>query len=112
MAALTTQNILQTGITPTFVSASVGGDTCNTGRNVHLVVKNGGGSPITVTIGTYPDTTSYGATIPDLVVSVPASGEKWIGPFYPDSMFQNPSTGTVGIAYSAVTSVTVGVFNI
>ena len=112
MALLATQNVVVTGLAPTYSAAAGGGDTCAAGRSTYLVVKNAGGSPVTVTVGTYPDTSAWGTAIPDLTVSVPATtGERWIGPFTPDSTFLHPD-GTVHISYSGVTSVTVGCFSV
>ena len=108
MAALTTQQIVQAGLNPTFTAAAGGGDTATPGDKTFLVVKNGGGSPITVTLAAFPDTSPWGTTIPDLAVTVPNAGERWIGPLV-GSSFANPSTGAAGISYSGVTSVTVAV---
>lgn len=110
MAALATQKLALPSITPTFAAAAGGGDTCEAGDNKFLVVKNGGGGSINVTLAAFPDTTPYGAAIPDHIVAVPNGQERWIGPLN-GSVFQNPSTGSVGISYSGVTSVTVGVFS-
>jgi hypothetical protein len=109
MAALANQQLVGTGLAPAFSAAAGGGDTCTPGDKTFLVVKNGGGSPITVTLAAFPDTAPWGAAIPDPTVSVPAAGERWIGPLV-GSSYANPSTGTVGISYSGVTSVTVGAF--
>jgi hypothetical protein len=111
MALLATQNVSQNGITPVYSAANAGGDTFRTGKQNAFVVKNGGGAPITVTISTYPDVTSYGAAIPDLIVSVPAAGERWIGPF-DTATYGSPTDEFVHVAYSAITTVTVGVFAI
>lgn len=104
MAALPTQKVGLPSITPAYTAASGGGDTATPGDQSFLVVKNGGGAPITVTLLTSPDTTEWGAAIPDLIVSVTNAQERWIGPLR-GSIFGS----TVSIAYSAVTSVTVGV---
>lgn len=111
MAALTTQSVVASGLTPAFVAATGGGDTCAPGDRNFLVVKNASGAPITVTLAAFPDTSPWGAAIPDPTVSVPAAGERWIGPLV-GSQYGNPTTGQVGITYSGVTSLTVGVFTI
>lgn len=111
MTALTTQHILETGLDPVLVSANIGGDTAEPGDRVFLVVKNESGSSVTVTLSAYPNTTSYGAAIPDNEVTVPSTKERWIGPLR-GSAYTNPSTGRVDIGYSSVSSVTVGAFRI
>lgn len=112
MALLATQAIVIAGTTATYAAASAGGDTVAPGRSTYLHVKNGGGAPITVTIGAYPNATTYGAAVPDLVVTVANGAEKKIGPLWPEATFANPTTGVVDVSYSAVTSVTVGAFAI
>lgn len=109
MAALATTVVpYPQGAGPTFVAAAVGGDTVTPGSRTRLIVKNGSGASITVTIPQFPATLANGMANPALVVTVPAAGERWIGPLDPSS-FANPATGLVAVAYSAVTSVTVGV---
>lgn len=109
MATLSVQTISRTGTSPTYASAAGGGDQFQNDGSARLHVKNGGGSPITVTIDS-PNTCSFGASASsahDYVTSVPAGGEKFIGPFSADQ-FNDPN-GMVQISYSAVTSVTVAV---
>jgi hypothetical protein len=108
MAALTTQSIARAGTTPTFAAATGGGDTVQGGDNIFLVVKNGGGSPITATV-VVPGTTAYGEANPDIAVAVANGAEKWI-PM--DSQYADNTTGRVSITYSGVTSVTVGAFQL
>lgn len=91
---------------PTFAAASAGGDTVVPGDRTRLIVKNGGGSPVTVTIPVFPATLATGMAQPALVVTVPASGESWIGPLNAAS-HANPANGLAAISYSGVTSVTV-----
>lgn len=108
MAALTTQ-VMAYPVTagPTFTAANAGGDTVKAGDNVRLIVRNGSGAPITVTIPRYPSTDAEGVAEAAFTVSVPATtGERWIGPLL-GSRFTNPATGNVEIAYSGVTSLTV-----
>lgn len=105
MATLTVNQLSLTGTAPTFVAAGAGGDDFgNDGVRTFLVVKNGGGSAVTVTLN---DTGSVSppsakAFDPDVDVSVSAGGEAWIGPF--DTARFGSS---VGVTYSGVTSVTV-----
>ena len=101
---LTPQQIARTGLAPTFGSADGTNQNAfyNDGRT-HLHVKNGGGSSINVTIDT-PNTVD-GLAISNLVVAVPAGGERIIGPF-PTNIY-NQLDGKVYVDWSGVTSVTV-----
>lgn len=108
MALLAVQAASYPSFAPVLVAATVGGDTAPPGDNYRLVVKNGGGAPINVTLSSFPNTTDWGGAIPDLVVAVPAAGERWIGPLRGPA-HADPTTGLVSIAYSAVTTVTVGI---
>jgi hypothetical protein len=47
----------------------------------------------------------------DRVVSVPAGGERMIGPLS-GSKYRNATTGVASITYSGVTSLTLGVFDV
>lgn len=111
MAALATTQIVQTGIAPTLAAAAGGGDTAIPDDRSYLHVNNASGGAITVTIAAFPDTSPWGAAIPDLVVSVGAGVARLIGPLSP-AVFANPSTGVANITYSGVTSLTVGVFRV
>jgi|SRR6478672_12144949 len=108
MALLAVQVVSQAGITPTYAAATGGGDTIPTGDTYVLICKNGGGSPITVTLDVQPGTTPAGDVYPEHIVTVPNGSEKWIGPLTP-SIYRNPSTNTCAVTYSGVTTVTVGV---
>lgn len=108
MATLATQSITTAGITPTFAAAAGGGDKCLPSTGTYLHVKNGGGSPVTVTLVTPAtvDTLAVG----DRAVVVAAGAEAKIA--VPDTLYRNPTDGLADITYSGVTSVTVGVFRI
>lgn len=75
-----------------------------------LHLKNGGGAPITVTIVT-PGEVLPDLPVADLAVSVPAGGERLIGPL-PAPYFADPADNLVDVTYSAVTSVTVAAFRL
>lgn len=109
MAAITTQTITTAGLTYATQAAAGGGDTATlasaTDVGSSLIVKNGGGSPITVTIAD-PGTTGAGNTATAPANSV-AAGATTIFPLLPAQV--NPATGTIAITYSAVTTVTVAV---
>lgn len=100
MAVLTPVNPALTGAAPVFVAAGAGGDTFPNDGHTLLHVKNGGGGAINVTVDSKVPC-SQGADH-DVIVSVPAAGERIIGPFAQDRF------GTdVNITYSGVVTVTV-----
>lgn len=103
MATLTTQQITIGGAAITPVAAAGGGDAVVADERTFLNVINGGGAPITVTIA-IPGSL-FGVAIGDPTVSVPAAGNRDIGPLTP--AMADPTTGLVTITYSGVTSVTV-----
>ncbi|MCA1571932.1 MAG: hypothetical protein LC798_16800 [Chloroflexi bacterium] len=108
MATLASQQIVQTGLNPAQQAAAAGGDKFRPGANTFLRVVNGSGASITATVDSVA-ASSYGTDV-DLVVAVPAGGERWIGPL-PEQRFGNPSDSGMGnVSYSAVTSVTVGAY--
>lgn len=109
MAALATQTIVPGGLGPTYAAAAGGGDSFTPDKDTFLHVKNGGGSPITVTIAV-PGTERYGVATADLAVSVPNAGERMIGPFPADVFADSSIAGAAAVTYSGVTSVTIGVF--
>ena len=109
MAQLAVQQLTQAGQTVTTAAAAAGGDQfVNTGHEI-LEVMNASASPITVTIHQQMPC-DLGGVSPthDLVVSVAAGATDLIGPI--DVGHYNDASGNVHVAYSAVTSVTVGVF--
>lgn len=105
MAALAAQSVGQSLAAVTFASAAGGGDTAPTGDNVLLVVKNGDASSKTVTLTTTQ--TVAGLAVADVAVVVTA-GSQAVIPLTPKRLYAD-ANGRVAIAYSAVTSVTVGV---
>jgi hypothetical protein len=100
MAVLTVQEISRTGLNPSYSSAAGGGDTVPNDEITFLHIKNGSGASIDVTIQT-PGTVD-GLAITDRQVTVPASGERMIGPF-PASVY----SATLTLSYSGVTSLTI-----
>ena len=101
MALLTTQQVGITGTAPTF-GAVAATDTIVPDDRAMLVVKNGNASADTVTV-VIPGS-EYGQARPDVTISVPASGERYIGPFVPD--MADPTTGLVTINHSVTATVT------
>jgi hypothetical protein len=83
----------------------------NDSQAVFLHVKNGGGSPITVTIDVAPINDIDGITIPGKDVSIPAGEDRFIGPFprsvYSQEDVDNTIDQAVFVDYSDDTSVTV-----
>lgn len=105
MATLTYQQVTYAGLTPTLAAAAGGGDSVAPNDRGALMVKNGSGAGITVTI-VVPGNTKYGIANPDPTVVVAAGATTLIGPLPTD--LANPSTGLVDFTYSGVTSLTVG----
>lgn len=110
MAALTTQAVARTGLEATYASCAGGGDTFLPSKDTILHVKNGSGGDITVTIVT-PRTDGVGNAVADNAIVVTAGEERFIGPF-PAEIYASPSTGLASIAYSGVTTLTIGVFRL
>ena len=109
MAALTTQNISRTGVTPSYAAVAAS-DTFTPGSQVFIHVKNAGASPDTCAIQVLAGDPP-GLTISDTSVSVTNAQERMIGPF-PPQFFADPTTGQATVTHSFITSVTVGVFNL
>lgn len=109
---LVLQEIVRTGLTPAYGAgdAANGHYFDNRSQEVHLHVKNGDASPMTVTIVT-PGTID-GLAIPDLVVTVAATDEKIIGPFRNDlyGQAEQALSKAVTIDLSSDTSLTLGAF--
>lgn len=102
MATLTTQVVTDSGTQVTYQAAAGGGDKLTFADDVALHVKNGGGSPITVTV--VAQTPCNQGFLHDQTVSVTNGTDKFIGNF--NSRFLDGS-GFVSFTYSAVTSVTI-----
>lgn len=104
MATLTVQDSAQAGLEVSFDAAAGGGDEfANANGNTILLVNNGDGSPVTVTIVT--QSTYQGLALADQAVVVAAGEIEAIGPFNTDDF--NDSNGRVQVTYSGVTSLTV-----
>jgi len=110
MADLTIQDIVEGGLAAAYAAASAAGDAVlNLNGDVFLHVKNGDVASHTVTITAQDQSEvvpGFGAmTKSNVQVSVPAGGDRFIGPF-PRQAF-NDSLGKVQITYDAVTNVTI-----
>ncbi len=109
--SVTTQTITRAGLTPSLTAPTVDNDVIDTG-DVFLQVTNAAGAPINVTVQSPP--TVDGLAVAELIVAVPNGQTRLIGPF-PSRTFGQPSGADAGRAYvdySAVTSITRGVFTV
>lgn len=96
-----------TGLDVAGVTPAGGGDQwANTGLEMFLV-KNGSGSPITVTFDIIP--TIDGAAVTDPAPSVAAGATRIFGPF-PPAYYTDPATGLAKATCSATTTITVIAF--
>lgn len=109
MSLIAYQSPSPVGSDVVFTAASGGGDTIEAKDNGVLLVKNGSGSPITVTVVT-PGNDKYGQARPDLTHSVPAGATSAFGPFGGD--LEDSSTHVISVTYSAVTTVTVAALHV
>lgn len=107
MAALTTTVVPLTGAAVAYTAATAGGDDCQTGAGVVLLVKNGDSADHTVTLAT-PGTVN-GLAIADRVVTVAAGTEVAV---LVNNDYRDPATGRAAITYDAVVSVTVAVIRV
>lgn len=105
MANLTTYSASRAGLRldTLFTAAAGGGDTCETGAGMLLLVKNGGATTPTVTLAT-PETFD-GLTLQDRVVTIPANAGLFSIPV--TDRYRDPVTGRATITYSAATDLTV-----
>lgn len=113
MATLTVQTIAREsglGTTdPTYAAADVAGDEfANPSGRTFFHIKNGDGSPHTVTFDSIEACSQGGDH--DLAVVVAAGEERMIGPF-PTARW-NDGSGLVQVSYDAVTSVTVAAISL
>ncbi len=98
------------GADPTYtgsLSASNNYQFANDGKTF-IHVKNGGGSPDTVTI--VSQNSEDGLAVADRTVVVPAGEERMIGPLLPH--VYNDGDGLVNFTHSFITSVTQAVFSL
>lgn len=114
MTAQALQAITASGLTPAYAAAGSQDTIEGKGSDrVFLHVKNGGGSPINVTVAAVRTTAAVpgvgDVTVPDIVVAVAAGDEEMIGPF--NSAYTD-ADGTITVDYSDNTSVTVAAINL
>ena len=108
MALLTATTVSRAGVDVAGAAADVAGDRwVNTGKE-YVVIKNGGGGAITVTLDV--KATVDDAVVTDPTVSIGAGVTKIIGPF-PTGIY-NDDEDEMNITYSGVTTVTVKVLKL
>lgn len=107
MATLAVANAARTGVDMAGAAVSASDKFPNTGKEV-IVVTNGGGGSINVTLVTQK--TVDGNAVADPVVAVAAGVTKAIGPFQRD--LYNDVDGNVNVNYSGTTSVTAKVVRV
>lgn len=105
MALLTIQRPTLAGTAITYAAAAEAGDEFPNDGRVRLSVRNANESAVTVTVAS-PGTCNQGGTHA-VEVTVPAGGERLIGPFARDRF--NAQDGNVDVGYSAHEDVTVAV---
>jgi hypothetical protein len=103
--ALPTQVIGQAGTAINFAAATPAGDTCATGSDVKLLVKNGAASSITVTLAT-PGKVDGDLDIAERTMAVAAGSTAGIPV---TDRYRDPATGLASITYTSATTVTVAV---
>lgn len=109
MATLAAQNARTVGgRTLTFAAASGGGDRAPVGSDLFLLVRNGSGGSVTVTLDSTG--TAFNATaVADTAVVIAAAAEA-IVPLM--RAYRSDEDGLAGISYSSPTSVTVAVIQV
>jgi hypothetical protein len=113
MATLTVQQITRVGAAPTFAACTAGGDACPVGDNIHIEVKNTGGTVCIVTLAIPAGVTPYpGTAFAAETFTVPiTTGDFQYGPILPQ-LFMDPVTGLCTITYSQVASCTIAAFQL
>jgi hypothetical protein len=109
MATVATQSISLAGLAPAYAAADAAGDTFRPADRTFMHIKNAGTAAITATFVT-PGTVQ-GLAVEDVAVSVPAGGERMVGPLSPE-LFRDRADGLGDVTWSAAASVTFAVVNI
>lgn len=84
------------------LGAAAASDTAKCGPGYALLVNNGSGGPVDVTIAV-PGNTGYGVATPDKTITVPA-GQLWLIPLL--EVYRDPADRLAHISWSATASVT------
>ena len=106
MAVLAVQQVAASGLVPTFGAATSGGDLAPVGSGRVLLIKNGSGSSMNVTMTTPGTVQGVSIADPELTVAAGATG---VIPL--DSIYKG-TDGNAAIAYSLATTVTVAVLQL
>lgn len=105
------QSIVSSGLLPVLTAPSVDGDNIPCG-NIFLWVENAAGAPITVTIQT--PATMAGLAVAEAGGPVANGTRRLFGPF-PKAVYGQPAgqidVDLVRVDYSAITSITRGIFS-
>lgn len=109
--SVTTVPLTHAGVEMALTAASANNDVVDTGR-VFLVVENGSGASITVTVHAVP--TYDGLQLADQLVTVAAGKTEFIGPLSATTFGQASGTdkGRAYVDYSAFASVNRGVYSL
>lgn len=115
MADLTVQEIVETGLEAAYAAADALGDAAlNLAGDVILHVRNGDVAAHTVTVTAQRSSkpvAGFGAmSKADLQVSVPAGGDRFMGPF-PVQAFNDPSA-RIRISYDDATGITIAALRV
>jgi hypothetical protein len=108
MATLVPQSAQVLGTDVTMAAASAGGDKVPVG--CHVIIRNGSGSSINVTIAT-PGNDKYGQARPDIVKAV-AAGATTVFRLDQSDLGDPADSNLISLSYSAVTTVTIGVISV
>ena len=104
MATLVVEDIVRTGVEPTYNVAGAGGDEFVNKGKVFLHVVNGA-TVLNITITT--QVVVDGLAVVDLIVNVPENEGRMIGPF--PTTWYNDVNGKVQLAYSSEVNVTIAI---
>lgn len=108
MGQLAYQQAKIAGTALTYAAAGAGGDTVTPNDHGAVLVRNGSGASVNVTIAV-PGNTRFGQPEPDVIVAVPAGADAAVGPF-PSVL--SDTDGLVHLSYSSAASVTVAAVQI
>lgn len=107
MALLTVQQVVATGLQPTYGAANAGGDTVKADDRTFLHVKNTNGATRDVTLVSAVPCSAGGTTVHNRTVTVPATTGDVMIPTGPGNQFNDATTQVASITYTAATGVTV-----
>lgn len=109
-SALAVQNVDRTGLDPVYTSANVDGHSVQNDGRMLLHVKNGA-TAVVVTLDI--TRTVDGQAVVDPTITVPDSGERFIGPFPAEPYNQGAGLGDVlHIDFDDIVNVTIAAFRI